>query len=165
MKEFKSKPLIGLEDLSDNKFSIRAEQAILNGKSDASKAASKIQGAINAKNKFWEKATFEQRSKGGKTSGKNNVKNGHLKSVAHLGGKTSALINIKEKENNLNNIFSKLNDTFTSKEMQNVCIELGLNGGYHKRVLRTRLQCEMIYEGNNQFNPSIYKKLKKDLDM
>ena len=161
MKEFKSKPVKGVTDLNDSKYSIRAEQARINGKSEASVKAAKTQGDKNVKNKFWENLTFEQRSKGGIISGNQNVESGHLQSISHLGGNSTALIQSAERKNNVDNILSKLNDTFISKEIKNVCVDLGLSPSYHKTILKDKNLCKMIYKSPkpNQYNPSIYKKL------
>jgi hypothetical protein len=66
MKEFKSKPLIGLDDLSDDKYSLKELTRIENGKLTISTNAS-----------------FEGRSKGGKT----NKDSGHISNLGKKWGK------------------------------------------------------------------------------
>ena len=83
MKVFKSKPLIGLDDLSDNKFTLQ-------------KLAQKEVGSIT-----------------GKINGRKNADSGHMKAIqkigASIGGKKSGLSKSKEYLKEIGKIASKSN--------------------------------------------------------
>tara|TARA_B110000285_G_C15052784_1_gene577912 strand:- start:89 stop:574 length:486 start_codon:yes stop_codon:yes gene_type:complete len=161
MKEFKSKPIKGLTDLNDSKYSIRAEQARINGKSKASIEAARKLGKKYGKLNMEKYMTADDKLRGAKQVGKKNVESGHLQGVSHLGGKKTSVIQKEERNNNVSNILSKLNDTFVASEVKKVCLELGLSSSYHKSIVGDTKICEMIYKSPkpNQYNPSIYKKL------
>jgi hypothetical protein len=62
--------------------------------------------------------TFEDRSKGGSTSGKNNVESGHLRSIAHLGGSANTL-----KQQEARKINGQLNYSMGAKASSNKIFE------------------------------------------
>jgi hypothetical protein len=78
MKEFKSKSLIGLEDFSDDKYSIYRLSQAEKGQTSFEKKA----GWHGIK----KEKKLEISKRGGKTQGDINAKNGHCKSIAKLGG-------------------------------------------------------------------------------
>ena len=78
MKEFKSKPLIGLEDFSDDKYSMyRLSQ------SEKGKAAALNKAGWHSLSK---EDKIKRNTKGGKTQGDINATNGHCKKIAKSGG-------------------------------------------------------------------------------
>jgi hypothetical protein len=134
----------------------------LNGKKNASHpnsiAAAKINGQKNVENKFWEKLTFEQRSIGGKIAGVKRSKMDDWKDMASIGGKQSAINRVNRKIEKYKEILNLIpNDEFTTSDAKLACKQYGYND-WMKFLKETSL-IKQIYKGNNQFNPSIYKKI------
>jgi hypothetical protein len=135
-----------------------------NGKKNASHpnsiAAAKIQAKKNVENKFWENLTFEQRSMGGKVSGKKRIQMEDWKDMPSIAGKASA---IKSKEKADERYRTLLNliptDTFVTKDMKDACNKMGYSEGFWKSMLKNKKYVIQIHKGENQFNPSIYKKV------
>ena len=61
-------------------------------------------------------------------------------------------------------ILNDLPKEFTSLELKDVCSKHGIKGSTFKLFKRKCKSIELVKQGSNQFNPSIYKKLdKRDL--
>jgi hypothetical protein len=163
MKEWKNKKIIGLDD-DLSIYSIRRIIAKENANSEASVKAAKKQGLINKKNKFWEKATFEQRSMGGKISGRNRVNDGTLLKASKIGAKISTERRIEraiEKYKSILKFITK--KEFTYSDVKHACKEYGIIDSsincQAKKILKQKSIVKQIHKGYNQFNPSIYIKV------
>lgn len=89
MKEFKTKPLIGLEDLSDEKYSLSSMSKKENGKLTATKINNN-QGKKNAKSGHMKNIQKIGASLGGKIGGVVTKSNGKLKENGILGNRANA---------------------------------------------------------------------------
>ena len=133
----------------------------INGSHPNSIKASKIQGKKNVENKFWENLTFEQRSKGGKTSGNKRIQMNDWKDMPSIGGKASG-----EKRKNIKlQLYKTILDSiptteFVTKDSKLACKKHSY--GQWKRFLKDNPYIKQIRKGTNQHNPSIYKKIYKD---
>jgi hypothetical protein len=85
MKEFKSKPLIGLDDLSDNKFTLQKLS-----QSEVGKVTGKIIGMKNAESGHMNKIQKMGCSLGGKVGGVITRDSGKLKEYGILGNQSNA---------------------------------------------------------------------------
>jgi hypothetical protein len=122
------------------------------------KAQGHITGTLYGKYNS-EKLTFEQRSKGGITSGNNNKKNGHWDKYIKLGAEASTKARIQRAYNKKIEVLSYITtETFIAKDIQSICNKLNYVGDFWKKVLREKNLVEQIHKGYNQFNPSVYKK-------
>lgn len=125
----------------------------------------KIQGKKNVENEFWKNLTFEQRSKGGKTSGKDRVNDGTLLKASKIGAKISTerrIENALEKYKCILKFIRK--KQFTLSDMKNACEKFGITGdriaAQAKKILKEKSLVKQIHKGYNQFNPSLYIKVK-----
>lgn len=139
---------------------IQKEAAHLGGK-----IMGPIQGKINAENKFWEKVTFEQRSKGGKIGGKKRTQMPDFHQHLCNMGKKSADKRISTKIEKYKSILKFIRKKeFTYTDMRNACEKYGIVGdriaGQAKKVLREKTLVKQIHKGYNQFDPSLYIKVK-----
>lgn len=135
---------------------------------------------------------FEQNSKIGKKQGKINVESGHLdrlhekyskensKYFDHsekLCTKCNRMITglgmysrfhgdkctYMDKLNEQKQILSTLPNEFNSNEYIKICKEIGYNRKSIKEfILKDDRYIEVLHEGTNQYNPSIFRKLYKD---
>lgn len=130
----------------------------INANHPNSLAASSINGKKNAENKFWEKLTFEQRSKGGKTSGRMAVESGHWREFCIKGAKQSSINRVNNKIEKYKEILNLIPTTeFTTADAKRACETYGYDNW--KKFLKETTLITQTYKGNNQFNPSLYKKI------
>ncbi len=122
----------------------------------------KIMGPIIGKKygaKALSKTTFEQRSKGGKTSGRNRVLDGTLLIASKIGAKVSTERRIDRGLENKKKIIDSIeSDTFTTSQARKACDNFGYKSW--KSLLKESKLVKQIYKGMNQFDPSIYQKVK-----
>jgi hypothetical protein len=129
------------------------------GASLGGKAQGKIQGKKNVENKFWENLTFEQRSKGGKISHNNHIESGHWANYIKLGTEASTKARIERGLENKKKIIDSIkSDTFTTSEARKACKKFEYKSW--KSLLKESKLVKQIYKGINQFDPSIYEKVK-----
>jgi len=122
----------------------------------------KIQGPKNVENKFWENLTSEQRSMGGITSGNKRKLMDDWKDMASIAGKVSGKNRGETKLQKYKTILNLIKtDTFVTSDLRNACREFGYNdtNPIWKKILKTKELVVQIYKGENQFNPSVYKKI------
>jgi hypothetical protein len=129
------------------------------------KVQGKIQGKINVENKFWENLTFEQRSKGGKIAGKKRTEMPDFHQHLCNMGKKSGELKTKIKLEKFKLILKFIRKTeFTYSDMRNACEKFGITGdriaGQAKKILREKSLVKQIHKGYNQFDPSLYVKIK-----
>lgn len=122
----------------------------------------KIQGSKNVENKFWENLTFEQRSKGGKISGKKRVQMDDWKNMASIAGKKSAEKRTDDKIAKMKSILKLIKKSeFRLLDVKNACDKMNIKDlNYAKKILREKSLVKQIHKGYNQFNPSLYIKIK-----
>jgi hypothetical protein len=140
------------------------ENGAINGKSEKSRAKAKILGDTIGKANF-AKTTFEHRSKGGKTSGRNRVLDGTLLRASKIGAKVSSENRIALKIEKYKAIIKFIRKKeFTYSDMRNACEKYGILDnllcGTAKKILREKSLITQIHKGYNQFNPSLYVKIK-----
>lgn len=129
------------------------------------KIQGKIQGKKNVEKRFWENLTFEQRSKGGKIAGKKRTKmpdfHQHLCNMGKKSGEKKVLIKI-EKYKSILKFIRK--EKFTFADMRKACEKFGIKdnciAGEAKKILKEKSLIKQIHKGYNQFNPSLYIKVK-----
>lgn len=124
-----------------------------------------IQGKINVQNKFWEKLTFEQRSKGGKIAGKKRTTMPDFHQHLCNMGKKSGEIKTKDKLEKYKSIIKFIRKKqFTYSDMREACKKFGILenrvAGQAKKILREKTLIKQIHKGYNQFDPSLYIKIK-----
>jgi hypothetical protein len=135
----------------------------INGKSEKSRAKAKILGDTMGKANF-AKTTFEHRSKGGKTSGRNRVLDGTLLRASKIGARVSSENRIALKIEKYKAIIKFIRKKeFTYSDMRNACLKFGIDEdkvyGLSKKILREVSLVKQIHKGYNQFNPSLYIKI------
>jgi hypothetical protein len=122
----------------------------------------KIMGSIIGKKygaKALSKTTFEQRSKGGKESHRKHVESGHWRNYIMLGAAASTKARIDRGLENKKKIIDSIkSDTFTTSEARKACEKFEYKSW--KSLLKESKLVKQIYKGMNQFDPSIYKKVK-----
>lgn len=134
------------------------ENGAKNGNSEKSKANAKKMGLKFGKQNAL-KITKEQRSKGGKTSHKNHIESGHWRNYIMIGAAASTKARINRGLENKKKIIDSIkSDTFTTSEARKACDNFGYKSW--KSLLRESKLVKQIYKGMNQFDPSIYKKVK-----
>jgi hypothetical protein len=136
----------------------------INGKSEKSRAKAKILGDTIGKANL-AKTTFEHRSKGGKTSGRSRVLDGTLLKASKIGAKVSSENRIALKIEKYKAIIKFIRKKeFTYSDMRNACEKYGILDKYlfgtAKKILRENSLIKQIHKGYNQFNPSLYVKIK-----
>lgn len=129
------------------------------------KAQGKIQGKRNVENKFWENLTFEQRSKGGKIAGKKRTKMPDFHQHLCNMGKKSGELRTKDKLEKYKSILKFIRKKeFTFSDMRNACEKFGIKENHiaftAKKILKEKSLVKQIHKGYNQYNPSLYIKLK-----
>jgi hypothetical protein len=135
------------------------------------KAASlggKIMGPIIGKKygKYnMEKMTKEDKVRGGKTAGRKAVESGTLLKASKIGAKISTENRIALKIEKYKSILKFIRKKeFTYTDMRNACEKFGIKGdriaGQAKKILREKTLIKQIHKGYNQFNPSLYIKVK-----
>lgn len=136
----------------------------INGKSEKSKAKAKILGDTIGKYNL-QKTTFEDRSKGGKVSYLKHCESGWMDEVRKMGARASADKRIADKINKYKSILKLIRKKeFTYKDMRNACLKFGIDEdkvyGLAIKILKEVSLVKQIHKGYNQFNPSLYVKLK-----
>ena len=105
------------------------------------------------------KITKEQKSKGGKESHKKHVESGHWKNYIMMGTAASAKARIDRGLENKKKIIDSIeSDTFTTSQAKKACDKFGYKSW--KSLLKESKLVKQIYKGMNQFDPSIYQKVK-----
>jgi len=176
----------GLEDGDLSKYSIKKLGCIEGGKTGGSKnaasghisalgkangkknanhpnsiAAAKILGQKNVDNKFWENLTFEQRSRGGKISGKKRAQMDDFHALQCKAGQNSAKKRVEIFNNKKLKVLSLIkNKRFITSEAKVACTKLEYGGDFWQKFLRDKTLVKQLHKGKNQFDPSIYEKLK-----
>jgi hypothetical protein len=138
---------------------IQKKAAVLGGK---------IQGHINGKlygqyNIY--KITKEQKSEGGKKGGKVRAAQSdfkeHLSNMGKISAEKKRIITIEKYKSIIKFISKK---EFTYSDMRNACEKYGILDknlcGTAKKILREKSLITQIHKGYNQFNPSLYIKIK-----
>lgn len=136
----------------------------INGKSENSKKKAKILGQTIGKYNLL-KATKEQKSAGGKIGGKIRASQNDFIDMCKSAGIKSAEKRINEKLEKYKCILKFIRKKeFTFADMRNACIKYGildrLVSGQAKKILREKSLVKQIHKGYNQYNPSLYIKIK-----
>jgi hypothetical protein len=107
------------------------------------------------------KITFEDRSKGGKTSYLNHCKSGWMDEYRRLGAEASTKARIERKIEKYKSILKLITKRkFQFSDVIAACAKFGVKdpNGYAKKLLKEKSLIIQIHKGYNQFNPSIYIK-------
>lgn len=148
--------------LSGHMSNLGKKYGKINANHPNSIAAAKINGKKNVKNEFWKNLTKEQRIKGGKVAGNKRKLMSDFKDLPSIGGKKSAENRIERTIKKYKSILNLIeNDIFITSDLRNACIKFGLKSDNQvwKKILKNVNLVQQIKKGENQFNPSIYKKL------
>jgi hypothetical protein len=140
------------------------ENGAINGKSEKSRAKAKILGQTIGKYNL-AKTTLEQKSKGGKNSYKKHLESGWWDEYVKIGAAASAKARIERKIEKYKSIIKFIRKKeFTYSDMRNACEKYGILDnllcGTAKKILREKSLITQIHKGYNQFNPSLYVKIK-----
>jgi hypothetical protein len=144
--------------LSGHMSKVGKKNGAKNGKSENSKREAsktgKIWGKINIK-----KITKEQKSVGGKIGGKVRASQSDFHQHLSNMGKKSAKIQIEKKLIKFKSILSLIRKKeFTAKDIQKACLKMNYKSW--QSVLKEKSLIKQTYKGCNQFDPSIYVKVK-----
>ena len=132
-----------------------------NGKSEKSRNAARIMGLEVGKYNL-SKTTKEQKSIGGKKGGKIRASQSdfhqHLCSMANKSGEKRTDNKIIKMKSILKLIKKK---EFRLLDVKNACDKMNIkDSNYHKKILKEKSLVKQIHKGYNQFNPSLYIKIK-----
>jgi hypothetical protein len=135
---------------------IQKKAAVLGGK---------IQGHINGKlygqyNIY--KITKEQKSEGGKKGGKVRAAQSDFKEHLSNMGKKSGEKRTDDKISKMKSILKLIKKSeFRLLDVKNACDKMNIKDlNYAKKILREKSLVKQIHKGYNQFNPSLYIKIK-----
>lgn len=128
------------------------------------KAQGHITGTLYGKYNM-EKMSKEDKIRGAKIAGAKRVLMDDWNGMASIAGKKSAEKRINEKLEKYKCILKFIRKKeFTFADMRNACIKYGildrLVSGQAKKILREKSLVKQIHKGYNQYNPSLYIKIK-----
>jgi hypothetical protein len=112
-----------------------------------------------------EKMSKEDKIRGGKKAGKIAVDSGTLLKASKIGAKVSTERRIVLKIEKYKSIIKFIRKKeFTYSDMRNACEKYGILDknlcGTAKKILKEKSLITQIHKGYNQFNPSLYIKIK-----
>jgi len=111
-----------------------------------------------------DKMSREDKVRGAKIAGKKAVESGTLLKASKLGAKISTEKRIERKMEKYTSIIKLIRKKeFTLMDVQNACIKFGIEKNYFslaKKIVKEKTLIKQIHKGYNQFNPSIYIKVK-----
>jgi hypothetical protein len=108
--------------------------------------------------------TAEDKLRGAKKAGKNNVESGHWANYIKMGTKASIESRQQRKKEKIKSILNLIEkDVFQLKDIREACKIFGVKDytNYAKLIAKNNEFVEQISKGYNQFNPSLYKKIIK----
>ena len=133
----------------------------INGKSENSKKKAKILGQTIGKYNLL-KTTPEQKLKGAKIAGAKRILMDDWKNMASIAGKKSGEKRTDDKITKMKSILKLIRKSeFRLLDVKNACDKMNIKDlNYAKKILREKSLVKQIHKGYNQFNPSLYIKIK-----